>query len=245
MNKTLIFIPTYNEINNIESILKQILALNLDVDILFLDDNSPDGTGQLLDALAKTNNCISIIHRKGKLGIGSAHIDGINWAYEKGYDKLITMDCDFTHSPDYIKEFIANADDNDIVIGSRFIQEESLISWNIYRRFLTNLGHLLTTTILSMPYDATGAYRLYRLDRISKDFLEMIDSIGYSFFFESLWILHLHQYRIKEIPTVLYARFSGDSKMNIKDALISLQQLITLFFKKKRMRKLIQSSKIK
>src|SRR6266542_1373614 len=97
--KTLIFIPTYNERNNVEEMAKQILALGLDADLMFMDDNSPDGTGEILDRLARTHQRVLVRHRPEKLGIGSAHLDGVRWAYDHGYDSLITMDCDFTHSP--------------------------------------------------------------------------------------------------------------------------------------------------
>ena len=102
----LIFIPTYNEHENVGRIIEQIEALHLDADLLFMDDNSPDGTGQLLDQLATTRPRLTVLHRSGKLGIGSAHAEGINWAYAQGYRRLVTMDCDFTHSPEYILDFI-------------------------------------------------------------------------------------------------------------------------------------------
>lgn len=229
-NDLLIFIPTYNERENVENIAQLILALGLDADILFLDDNSPDGTGEILDRLAATHSNIQVIHRSGKLGIGSAHVAGIQWAYEKGYRKLLTMDCDFTHSPDYIPQFIAKADDADIVVGSRYLQQGSLKSWNVYRRFLTRAGHAATTYLLNMPYDATGAFRLYRLDHISRYFVNSVHSRGYSFFFESLYVLNLNGYRIAEISTYLPARTYGHSKMRLSDAFNSLGQLFHTYF---------------
>ena len=109
-NELLIFIPTYNERENVELMLSQILALRMPADILFVDDNSPDGTGLLLDSMATNNSNVFVIHRSGKLGIGSAHAYGINWAYDQGYRLLITMDCDFTHSPEYIRDLLVKAD---------------------------------------------------------------------------------------------------------------------------------------
>jgi len=231
-NKTLIFIPTYNEGENIGEIVRQLLALNLDADLLFIDDNSPDGTGNKLDLLASKYSNITVQHRSSKLGIGTAHKAGLQWAYEKGYQNLLTMDCDFTHSPDYIPEFIRHAENADIVVGSRYLQEGSLSTWDKKRLFLTRLGHFLTDKFLHMPYDATGSFRLYRLDRLHKGFLGLIQSPGYSFFFESLFILHQNNYRIIEIPTHLPARTYGHSKMKLSDAIQSLQQLGTLFFER-------------
>lgn len=231
-NKTLIFIPTYNEGENIDEIVRQLLALNLEVDLLFIDDNSPDGTGKKLDLLAAKHPNLHVQHRTGKLGIGTAHIAGLRWAYQQGYQNLITMDCDFTHSPDYIPDFIKNSTDADIVVGSRYLQEGSLSTWNKKRLFLTRLGHVLTDIFLNMPYDATGSFRLYRLDQLAPGFVDLIQSPGYSFFFESLFILNQNKYRIVEIPTHLPARTYGHSKMKISDAIHSLKQLNSLYFER-------------
>lgn len=230
VNELLIFIPTYNERENVVGILQQILELGLAADILFVDDNSPDGTGNVLDDLAKQSPNVIVQHRPGKMGIGSAHAYAINWAYKHGYRKLITMDCDFTHSPEYIRDFLALSDNADVIVGSRYLQEKSLSTWNAYRKLLTQIGHLLTKFFLGMPYDATGAFRLYRLDRIPQNFLEPVHSLSYSFFFESLYILHLNCFRIAEVPINLPARVYGHSKMRMKDALHSVSHLIHVYF---------------
>ena len=226
--KTLIFIPTYNESENIEKIYNELVELRLNTDILFLDDNSPDGTGKIIDKLVKNSSTTYVIHRSGKLGIGSAHLDGINWALNNHYEMLITMDCDFTHSPSYIIDFINNSTNYDIVIGSRYMQKKSLSSWNLFRKSLTLFGHLLTSVLLGMPYDASGAFRLYRLDKINKGIFDLVVSKGYSFFFESLFILHLNNCSIKEIPIHLPARTYGHSKMTIKDMWKSLTYLLSM-----------------
>ncbi len=228
----LIFIPTYNERGNVKSLYDQISALKLESDILFLDDNSPDGTGDILDRLATQDNRLKVVHRPGKGGIGTAHKAGIKWAYEKGYRKILTMDCDFTHSPDDIVEFIKYSNEYDVIVGSRYLVKDSLIGWTPYRKMLTNLGNFLTVTLLGIPYDATGAYRLYRLDRISKNFLDLIQSKGYSFMFESLHILHINKISIKEIPTALTARFDGSSKMRTKDIMESIYHLFRIYLTK-------------
>ena len=229
-NELLIFIPTYNENENIEQILYKILDLDLSADILFIDDNSPDGTGKKLDQLAIKYSNISVIHRKKKMGIGSAHFDAINFAYNNCFKKLITMDCDFSHSPEYILDFLANSDGADIVVGSRFLQDNSLAEWNMLRKSLTHLGHIATRRFLKMPYDATGFFRLYRLDNISRNFLYKSHSKSYSFSFESLFILHVNNYRIVEIPINLPSRVYGHSKMRIYDAIYSLVLLFKLYF---------------
>ncbi|MFA5088100.1 MAG: glycosyltransferase [Candidatus Omnitrophota bacterium] len=228
--KTLIFIPTYNEAANVEALYRQIRELNLGADLLFLDDNSPDGTGKIIDRLAEEDPAVYVIHREKKSGIGSAHLRGIAWAYERQYVNLITMDCDFSHSPQYMTEFLRYAPDHDIVIGSRHLKEGSLAGWSIVRKLLTRLGHFLTCKALNLPYDATGAYRLYRLDRIPKEIFTLIKSQGYSFFFESLYALHVNNFSVKEFPIHLPSRTYGESKMKWKDIVQSLKRLISLFF---------------
>ncbi len=226
--RTLIFIPTYNEAGNVEALYRKIEELELGCDFLFLDDNSPDGTGEIIDRLAEANSRAYTIHRAGKLGIGSAHADGIHWAYTHGYEVLVTLDCDFTHSPDRIPDFIGYASDYHVVIGSRFMQENSLPDWNAFRKTLTYGGHFMTSLLLRMPLDATGAFRLYRLDRIPEDIFGLIVSRGYSFFFESLYVLWLNGATVKEIPISLPARIQGNSKMQIKDAYQSFHLLLKL-----------------
>lgn len=221
----LVFIPTYNESDNVKTIYGQLKALGIDMDILFLDDNSPDGTGEILDELAANDPRVSVIHRSGKLGIGSAHQDGIRWAYEHGYATLITMDCDFSHSPQYIHNFLKLSHQADIVVGSRYMEEGSLVDWNLYRKFLTYVGHFLTDVLLRMPYDATGAFRLYNLRQIPRGVFALVRSPGYSFFFESLYILFLNKFSVKEFPIKLPTRTYGHSKMTLRGAIHSFWHL--------------------
>ncbi len=225
----LIFIPTYNERENVGRLCADLLALPVAKDIVFLDDNSPDGTGDALDALAREHANLSVIHRPGKLGIGSAHLDGIAWARAHGYTRLVTMDSDFTHAPAKILEFLAQADHADVVVGSRYLHDDSLPGWTLWRRILTRLGHTATEFLLGMPYDATGAFRLYRLDKISQRVFERANAGGYSFFFQSLYILHRSGARIKEIPIALPARTAGHSKMGFSEIARSLVHLGRVF----------------
>lgn len=230
-NNTLIFIPTYNEVENVEKIFHDIKALGINTDILFLDDNSPDGTGKVIDIISQNNSNVFTIHRSGKQGIGSAHQVGIKWAYEHNYETLITMDCDFTHSPSYIFDFIKLSDKANIVVGSRYMQKDSLATWNLFRKFLTYLGHFLTVNMLSMPYDASGAFRLYKLKKIDKNLFQLITSNGYSFF-ESLFILYYNKTTIVETPIELPSRTYGTSKMTYTDAWNSLKFLLKLYSRK-------------
>lgn len=227
--KAIILIPTYNERENVQKLTEGIMKLGLKLDILFIDDDSPDGTGQILNELSKQYPNVYVLHRPGKLGIGSAHKDGIKWAYDNKYTLLITMDCDFTHPPEYISEAIDNLEGADIVVGSRYILKDSLDGWNFYRKTLTLFGHFVTKYLLKMPYDATGAFRLYHLHRIPEYAFEIVSSKGYSFFFESLYILRLNQFTIKEIPIKLPPRTYGHSKMKLRDALHSFIFLLSIY----------------
>jgi dolichol-phosphate mannosyltransferase len=228
MQQTLVFIPTYNEKGNVERLAAQLLALPASFDILFVDDASPDGTGAVLDALAGTNAHMAVIHRSGKLGIGSAHLVGIRYAYDHGYRTLITMDCDGTHPPEKIPEFLANANGHDVLCGSRYLLAGSLAEWTWQRRLMTRLGHLLTRTLLGIRFDASSAYRLYNLKRVPRAAFERVQAMGYGFFFESLYILQLNGMRIGEIGIHLPARGAGHSKMSLVEAARGIWRLFKL-----------------
>lgn len=232
LEKTLIFVPTYNERGNAGRLHEQLRALGIDADILFLDDNSPDGTGELLDEIAIRDPRFFVIHRPGKQGIGSAHRTGIRWAYEHGYGRLITMDCDFTHDPADIPRFLehARATKCDIVVGSRYMQENSLPGWNLLRRSITRTGYFATRRLLGIPQDASGAFRIYDLDRIPLWFWNSVIADGYSFFFESMFMLVHNSYVVHELPIILPARTYGNSKMSLREISRSAFRILSLFF---------------
>lgn len=232
VDRLLIVIPTYNESENISPLVHEIQQLEIDADILIVNDHSTDGTDEIVAALAEKNPNVYLLQRERKQGIGSAHEVGIAWAYGRGYQLLLTMDADFTHSPSAIPEFLNKANEFDLVIASRFVGKNSLPGWNLFRRSLTYFGHFMTLLLLQMPFDATGAFRLYRLDRIPPQIFTLVRSRGYSFFFESLFILWFNGACISELPVVLPARIQGSSKMVVKDAIDSLRFLLGLFFRK-------------
>ena len=223
--RTLIFIPTYNERDNLEPIHQRIKRLGLRADVLLLDDNSPDGTGQVADRLAAADPSTSVIHRPGKNGIGSAHLEGIRWAYKRGYEVLVTMDSDLTHQPEDVPAFLEGTKTHDVVVGSRYMDPNSLKEWTPFRRMLTAGGHFLTRHLLGLPQDTSGAFRAYRLDRVPLEAFEKVTSRGYAFFFESLNVLVLNGFSIKEIPIILPARACGRSKMTVLNAVKGLWRL--------------------
>jgi dolichol-phosphate mannosyltransferase len=224
----LIFIPTYNECGNVENICTQILSLGLGADILFLDDNSPDGTGEILDRLASRHPGVFVIHRPGKLGIGGAHLDGISWAYAHGYRRLITMDCDFTHSPADIVKMLGAASGYDVAVGSRFLEKDSLPGWHPFRRLLTRGGHFLTRHLLKIPFDASGAFRVYDLTRIPREIFLLDIPRGYAFFFESLFILSRNGCSINQVPIILPSRTVGASKMTLREMFRGVSRLLVV-----------------
>ena len=227
----LILIPTYNERENAEELCTRILDLDLEADILFMNDNSPDGTGLILEELARRHENVVVRHRRKKLGVGTAHREGILWAYEQAYDVLITMDCDFTHSPEEIPRLLDSAQQCDIVLGSRYLRQKSLQNWNVLRKTLTRFGHLLTRRLLRLEYDATGALAFTGSKMFHRGDFELVKSTGYSFLFESLYILDLNRYRIAEVPIKLPARIYGHSKMSLKEISKSVYRLFSLYLR--------------
>jgi dolichol-phosphate mannosyltransferase len=223
----LVFIPTYNESENVRLIIEG-LRYNLGrVPILFCDDNSPDGTFELIQSIAREDGFIDVIHRESKLGIGSAHKVGIREASRRGYRRLLTLDCDLTHQPIDCVRFVA-CQKGDVVVGSRFKDRSSLADWNYIRKAITLGGHLATTALLGLPYDATGALRLYHLNRLGVDWLAGVQSDGYAFFFESLMVLHSRGAAIEELSIKLPKRTYGSSKMTLKEFLKSCLMLLRL-----------------
>jgi dolichol-phosphate mannosyltransferase len=227
--KTLIFIPTYNERENVGPMCAQIMALGLDVHLVFLDDDSPDGTGAELDRLAALYPRLRVVHRAGKSGIGSAHQDGIAFAYAERYERLVTLDCDFTHSPTLIPAFLARSETADVVIGSRYLEDDSLPGWSLMRKSLTNVGHVLTKNMLGISQDATGAFRAYNLKSIPAQLFQLVQSKGYAFFFESMLVLQRNGFAIAEVPISLPARTYGHSKMSLREVQRSVSTLFSLF----------------
>lgn len=234
--RTLVFIPTYNESENVRLIIEG-LRFNLpDLPILFCDDNSPDGTADRLDALGAEFGQITVHRRPAKLGIGSAHKFGIAEARRLGYDQLLTLDCDLTHQPSDVARLFHHPP-ADVVLGTRFARAGSLAHWNVVRSAITRLGHLATRGLLGLPFDATGALRRYRLDALGTDWLGQVESDGYAFFFESLLVLQHRGARIAEIPIDLPKRTYGSSKMTVAELVRSCRMLLGLAARARRLKR--------
>ena len=231
MNDIIVVAPTLNEKENIEILFNKLNATNIKFDLLFIDDNSSDGSREVIKTLLKENQNINYIFRPKRMGIGSAHKDGLIWCYKKNYKIIITMDTDGTHDPKYIKFLIEKLKNFDMVVTSRFLEKNSLEGWTLFRVFLTTLRHLTISLLLSMPYDSSGAFRCINSEKVALSDLILAKNNGYSYFWESMFILHKKKYRIAQIPIKLPFRKIGSSKMNLKDIFFAIYYLIEVFLK--------------
>ena len=227
--KTLILIPTLNEINNINKLYKKIINLNLKLDILFIDDNSHDGTLEIIKKIKKNKKNIYLFSRNRRMGLGKAHKDGINWAYKKNYKFLITMDSDFAHDPKYIPGLLKKINNSDLTVGSRHLKKNSTPNWSIFRKILTYGSKIVSKILFNHTMDSTNAFRCYNLKRINKNFLKFCKSDDYDFFFTSINILNIKKYKITEFPMVIKARVEGQSKMYLKYIIKSIFMFFRLF----------------
>ena len=232
MNNIIIIAPILNEKENIDILFNKLTATNIVFDLLFIDDNSSDGSQEVIKNLLKKNQNINCIFRPKRMGIGSAHKDGFVWSYKKNYKIIITMDSDGTHDPKYIKFMIEELKNFDMVVTSRFLEKNSLQDWPLLRIFLTKLRHLTISLLLSMSYDSSGAFRCINCQKITLSDLILAKDDGYSYFWESVFILHRKKYRITQIPINLPFRIYGSSKMLMKDIFCSIYYLMIVFLKK-------------
>jgi len=229
--KTIIAIPTYNEFGNINNLIESISSETVNLDILFIDDNSLDGTLELIKKHMKENSNIKLILNNNKMGVGSAHLDAINYAYKNNYEILITMDADFTHHPSYINSMIEAMRDNHVVIGSRHEKQDSIKSWPLFRKLMTQSAYFFTKNLLKINFDATSGFRLYNLKKINPNFFDNTKSKGYSFFIETAFKFN-KILNVKTLPIDMPIRSAEKSKMEIKDMITTVLLMIKLFFKK-------------
>jgi dolichol-phosphate mannosyltransferase len=213
--RTLIIIPTYNEAENIERIVARTRAAVPHADILIADDNSPDGTGKLSDALAATDNSIHVMHRLGKEGLGAAYLAGFEWGINRDYDVLVEMDADGSHQPEQLPLLLDATTDADLVLGSRWVKGGKVVNWPKSREFLSRGGNLWTRIALGIPLkDATGGYRAFRRQTLLGLGLDNVASAGYCFQVDLAWRALKAGYRVVEVPITFIEREYGDSKMS-------------------------------
>lgn len=219
MPRTLVVIPTYNERENLPLMARALFDLGVSgLELLIVDDNSPDGTGKLAEALrGEYDEQVHVLHRQQKEGLGPAYIAGFRRALDMGADLIIQMDADFSHKPEYVHDFLARIEDHDVVVGSRFIHGGGVDpSWGWHRKALSTWANrIYTPAILGLPiYDATGGFRLWRRATLEGIGLDRIQSNGYVFQVETLYVAYRLGYRIAEVPIFFPDRAHGESKMS-------------------------------
>ena len=214
--RTIVICPTYNEIKNIAKLIEKILDDN-HYDLLIIDDNSPDGTSDKVKEYQKIYKNLFLEIREGKQGLGTAYIHGFNWAIQKGYNNVVQMDADLSHNPKDLKRLIKNLENNDLVIGSRYLQGVSVVNWPIRRLILSYGANIYTKFITGMPInDGTGGFKAWKVSLLKKIKLDLIKSQGYSFQIEMnfwAWVLNA---KIIAIPIIFVDRTIGESKMSRK-----------------------------
>lgn len=215
--RAIIAVPTYNERENITQLVRDIQRVAPSADILIIDDNSPDGTGQIADDMAARDQSIHVLHRPGKLGLGTAYIAGFRYAIEQGYDLVFEMDADFSHNPAYLPQFLELAQHADLVIGSRYIKGGGTPNWAPLRKFISGGGNTFARAVLGIPvHDCTGGYRCFRTAALRTLNLGAIRAQGYAFQVEMAYNFWKSGFRIRETPIIFEDRRVGKSKMSRK-----------------------------
>ena len=227
MKSLLVFIPTLNESGTIETLLEKVHFINPSADILVIDDNSTDGTQEILRGL-ESKLPLKVINRPTKMGIGTAHIQALNFAMSSGYRLMISMDADGAHDPIFIPDFLGAMQTAEVslVVGSRYMRIDSLSEWSNFRKLLTHSVHLLTRILLGLKYDTSSGFRCYKMQDLPIVVLSDLTSTGYDFFFESMYEMNAMKLKIREVSIVLPARTYGHSKMTLGLALTAFRTLV-------------------
>jgi dolichol-phosphate mannosyltransferase len=217
IKKALVIFPTYNEKDNIEKIIAKVLPLDDRLNVLVVDDESPDGTGEIADRLAAENPRINVLHREKKEGLGRAYIAGFKWAIDRRFDYIFEMDADFSHDPKYLPDFLREIENYDLVLGSRYISGVNVINWPMSRLLLSYYANVYTRLVTGLNVrDATGGFKCFRREVLETLDLDKIRSNGYIFQIEVSMRVWKKGFTIKEIPIIFYERLHGTSKMSKK-----------------------------
>jgi dolichol-phosphate mannosyltransferase len=215
-DRALVIVPTYNERDNIARIIPAILAQDACLDVLVVDDGSPDGTGAIVDQIVERNERVHVIHRTGKLGLGTAYIAGFRWALERKYDFVFEMDADFSHNPERLPEFLAAIREADLVLGSRYQNGHvNVVNWPMSRLILSYVANLYARGVTGLPvFDATGGFKCFRRNVLEAIDLTSVRSNGYAFQIEMNFRAWKRGFRLLEIPIIFVDRTEGVSKMS-------------------------------
>ena len=227
--RILISLATYNERDNLTPLVREIRQAVPAADVLVIDDNSPDGTGDLADRLAVDDPHVRVMHRAGKLGLGTAILAGMRYAMDEGYDYLVNMDADFSHHPRYLPAILAGMKRNDVMIGSRYVKGGGTVNWPLSRRLMSRGVGLVVRMLMRIPArDTSGAYRCYRVSKLRTARLDRLRSRGYSFQQEVLYRCRKAGCKIGETPIIFEDRRVGTSKVNPKEAVRSMGMILVI-----------------
>ncbi len=227
LRRVAVLIPTYNERETLPEVVRRLREVVPSADVVVLDDNSPDGTGAVADALAAGDAQVHVLHRAGKEGLGAAYLAGFRWALAEGYDALVEMDADGSHRPEHLPDLLRAAADADVVIGSRWVRGGSVVNWPLHRKALSLGGNIYVKVLLGMPVnDATAGYRLYRADALPAMGLRDVASQGYCFQTDLTWRAVKAGLTVVEVPITFVERELGTSKMS-RDIVVESLRLIT------------------
>ncbi len=225
----LVIVPTYNEVENIDVLLERLLALPHGLDVLVVDDGSPDGTADHVKAWQAKTPRVHLLQRPGKMGLGSAYRDGFRYALANGAEYIFEMDADFSHDPDAIGDFLEAAKDADIVLGSRYLHGVTVVNWPLSRLILSYSANVYTRIITGMPLaDATGGFKCFRREVLEAIDLQTVTCTGYAFQIEMKFTAWKHGFRIIEVPIIFTDRTEGTSKMSkgiFKEAIVGVLQM--------------------
>jgi dolichol-phosphate mannosyltransferase len=212
----LVITPTYNELENLERLVPAVLSRDPRLDLLIIDDASPDGTGDIADRIAEAEPRIHVMHRPAKLGLGTAYLDGFRWGLDNGYDWLFEMDADFSHDPAHLPQFLDALERHDVVLGSRYLRGRvTVVNWPITRLLLSYAANIYARWVTGLPVaDATGGFKAFRREVLASIELDRVESEGYAFQIEMTMRAWKRGFRIVEIPIVFVDRMSGESKMS-------------------------------
>jgi dolichol-phosphate mannosyltransferase len=231
--KSVMIVPTYNERDNVELLLSELLALPVELSVIVVDDGSPDGTGQIADEWAAKDHRIQVIHRASKLGLGTAYRAGFRQALAAGFDRIMTMDADFSHHPRYIPAMIDLSRECDMVIGSRYVKGGGTLHCSWQRRLLSRGANTFAKLMLGLhAHDCTAGFRCYHHEVLESIDLDSIFSNGYSFLIEMIYYVQRHGYQIGEVPIVFEDRRRGTSKISKAEVFRALQTVIRLEFRR-------------
>jgi len=215
MSNALVVIPTYNERKNLPSLAEEILKLAPGFHILVVDDNSPDGTGEVADELARANSALHVLHRESKQGLGRAYVAGFKWALARDYEFIFEMDADHSHNPEQLPDLLAAAKSSDLALGSRYLGGIRVLDWDMKRLLISGFGNWYARVITGMPFtDLTGGFKCYRRRVLESIDLDRVGSIGYAFQIEMTWWTVQRGFRIREAPIIFYGRDEGETKFS-------------------------------